>query len=331
MKQTEGALGASYEALRGSVPQQPVVHTDDTGWRTGGKAAFLMAFVTPWLSVYQIRPQHRNEEVRELIPADFRGILVCDRGRSYDAAELENVAQQKCLAHLIRNAATVAKAKTGRSKVFSQRLRDLFDRALSLRASRAELRPAEYCQEVEQLEAKLTAHLKDRTLRDEDNQKLLSWRGWNRPTNNPSRAGPASGRYRAQSVALLEEREGSQSLRVLHQHPAHNSQEHSVRNRRDAGETARPSACKMARLIGCIGGCNGQRLQACIPCSNSYIRCGKTSLAVEAAILQDWSNGPVEGQVNRLKTLKCQMYGRELLFCEHASFPSHGNKNEDEP
>jgi len=174
MKQTEGALGASYEALRASVPQQPVVHTDDTGWRTGGKAAFLMAFVTPWLSVYQIRPQHRNEEVRELIPADFRGILVCDRGRSYDAAELENVAQQKCLAHLIRNAATVAKAKTGRAKVFSQRLRDLFDRALSLRASRAELRPAEYCQEVEQLEAKLTAHLKDRTLRDEDNQKLLN-------------------------------------------------------------------------------------------------------------------------------------------------------------
>jgi transposase len=38
--------------------------------------------------------------------------------------------------------------------------------------------------------------------------------------------------------------------------------------------------------------------------------------AVEAAILQKWSNGPVEGQINRLKTLKRQMYGRagiELL------------------
>ena len=32
--------------------------------------------------------------------------------------------------------------------------------------------------------------------------------------------------------------------------------------------------------------------------------------AVQAAILYDWSNGQVEGQVNRLKTIKRQMYGR---------------------
>jgi transposase len=32
-------------------------------------------------------------------------------------------------------------------------------------------------------------------------------------------------------------------------------------------------------------------------------------LAVEAAVTEKWSNGPVEGQVNRLKTIKRQMYG----------------------
>jgi transposase len=38
--------------------------------------------------------------------------------------------------------------------------------------------------------------------------------------------------------------------------------------------------------------------------------------AVEAAVTEPWSNAPVEGQINRLKTLKRQMYGRagiELL------------------
>jgi len=38
--------------------------------------------------------------------------------------------------------------------------------------------------------------------------------------------------------------------------------------------------------------------------------------AVEAAVSQPWSNGSVEGQINRLKMLKRQMYGRgvtELL------------------
>lgn len=32
--------------------------------------------------------------------------------------------------------------------------------------------------------------------------------------------------------------------------------------------------------------------------------------AVKAALQYSWSNGPVEGQVNRLKFIKCQMYGR---------------------
>ena len=38
--------------------------------------------------------------------------------------------------------------------------------------------------------------------------------------------------------------------------------------------------------------------------------------AVESAVTEPWSNGLVEGQINRLKTLKRQMYGRagvELL------------------
>ena len=32
--------------------------------------------------------------------------------------------------------------------------------------------------------------------------------------------------------------------------------------------------------------------------------------AVQAAVTQRWSKGPVEGHVNRLKTIKRQMYGR---------------------
>ena len=32
--------------------------------------------------------------------------------------------------------------------------------------------------------------------------------------------------------------------------------------------------------------------------------------AVKAAVSLKWSNGQVEGQVNRLKTIKRQMYGR---------------------
>jgi transposase len=46
--------------------------------------------------------------------------------------------------------------------------------------------------------------------------------------------------------------------------------------------------------------------------------------AVENAVKQVWSNGPTEGHVNKLKTLKRQMYGRagvELLRARLLPYP----------
>ena len=36
--------------------------------------------------------------------------------------------------------------------------------------------------------------------------------------------------------------------------------------------------------------------------------------AVQAALSVPWSNGPVEGQINRLKMIKRQMFGRANLY-----------------
>jgi hypothetical protein len=174
MKQADGIVGARYEQLRASVREQSVMHTGDTGWRVGGRTAFLMAFVNSSLAVYQIRNRHRNEEVRELVPGDFAGVLVCDRGKSYDAEELADVAQQKCLSHLLRNASEVAEKKTGPAKQFSLKLKDQLREAMALRATKAELDAVEYRQQAEALEEELTWHLRNRILRDDDNQRLLN-------------------------------------------------------------------------------------------------------------------------------------------------------------
>jgi transposase len=40
---------------------------------------------------------------------------------------------------------------------------------------------------------------------------------------------------------------------------------------------------------------------------------GRDQAAVQAALDERWSNGPVEGHINRLKTIKRQMYGRAGL------------------
>ncbi len=114
LRRARGEVGDAYHGLRGSVRSSSFVHTDDTGWRVGGDTAYLMAFETDEATLYQVRPRHRNEEVRELIPADYGGVMVADRGRSYDSRTLSGVRQQKCMAHVIRSVSDVVETKVGR-------------------------------------------------------------------------------------------------------------------------------------------------------------------------------------------------------------------------
>jgi len=172
-KQTAGAVGEAYRQLRTEIRQAPVVHTDDTGWRVGGEAAQLMVFTTPQITVYQVRPQHRNEEVREVIGDDYQGVMTCDRSKSYDAEELDGVKQQKCLAHLIRNTQEVEPRQRGRSLQFPRQLRELLRQGLVLARRRPELEEQQFQQQVAELDQALDDLLLDRTLRNRDNQRLL--------------------------------------------------------------------------------------------------------------------------------------------------------------
>jgi hypothetical protein len=54
-----------------------------------------MAFDSRAVAVYQIRLQHRTEEMREVIGEDYQGILGPDCGKSYDAKELHSGKQLK--------------------------------------------------------------------------------------------------------------------------------------------------------------------------------------------------------------------------------------------
>ena len=172
-KQTAGAVGVAYQQLRAEIRQAPVVHTDDTGWRVGGEAAQLMVFTTPQITVYQVRPQHRNEEVREVIGDNFAGVLECDRGKSYDAEELDGVAQQKCLSHLIRNTREVQPHQWGRALQFPRQLRGLLQQGLVLARRRPQLEAGQFQQQVADLDLALDDFLRDRILRNRDNQRLL--------------------------------------------------------------------------------------------------------------------------------------------------------------
>jgi hypothetical protein len=68
-----------------------------------------MAFDTDEATVYQVRPRHRHQEVQKVVPADYQGVMVTDRSRSYEAHSFRRVKQQKYLAHLQKTLSTLGR------------------------------------------------------------------------------------------------------------------------------------------------------------------------------------------------------------------------------
>jgi transposase len=170
-----GVLRKIYQGLRDEIKQSLVVNTDDTGWRTNGKASYLMGFFTPTLAVYQIRDRHRHEEVIEMIGELFEGILGTDRGSSYEAEALEEVMQQKCLSHLLKNLSAVEETKRGPALCFTRKLKKTLRSGLKLwqEYKAGEISWRRYRERGKELTEELTHQLRERVLSDADNQRML--------------------------------------------------------------------------------------------------------------------------------------------------------------
>jgi transposase len=178
LRRADGAVGQAYQGLRRGLAQAERVHTDDTGWRVGGTPAQLMVFTTEQTTVYQIRRRHRNEEVREVIPADYAGVLCTDRGPSYDARELAQVKQQKCGSHLQRSVSELLETKWGRGRSFGLGLRRLFAEAIALRHAQRAGTASDFAADAARLQARLTDLLRERVMPDPTNQRLLDDLRW---------------------------------------------------------------------------------------------------------------------------------------------------------
>ena len=120
-----------YEAIRQTVGQSDWVVPDETGWRVGGRPAWLHALVGPEATAYVIDPTRGGAVAEAILGLDYGGAMVHDGWSPYD--RFENARHQQCLNHLLRRADEMAAAAARGAVCFPRRVAVLLRAGLDLR------------------------------------------------------------------------------------------------------------------------------------------------------------------------------------------------------
>jgi hypothetical protein len=94
-----GRLEGDYEALKGRLLASQSVHTDETSWWVGGPKASLWVFCNRQGTYYRVVESKNRATFYEVIPPEWKGVLVSDCLRVYDNATEH---QHKCYAHHLK-------------------------------------------------------------------------------------------------------------------------------------------------------------------------------------------------------------------------------------
>ena len=86
--------------LAGIFGAHPEVAPDETGWRVGGRSAWLHVFVSRRETCYVIDPTRSHQPAEQLLGLDWSGTLVHDGWSVYD--RFTRAFHQQCVRHLQR-------------------------------------------------------------------------------------------------------------------------------------------------------------------------------------------------------------------------------------
>jgi transposase len=113
-------LEGAYQEILGQLPGHDWLSVDETGWRIGGRPAWLHVWVGSRATAYALDPQRSADRLERVIGLDWTGTLVHDGWSSYD--RFLTAAHQQCQAHVVRRARDLEADAVGRAKVFPRRV-----------------------------------------------------------------------------------------------------------------------------------------------------------------------------------------------------------------
>lgn len=97
---TSTDLVPTHAAIVAHVGAAPALTMDETGWRIGGRGAWLWVVATDDATLYDVARRRDFAAATGLVPADYAGTIVRDGWVVYNS--YEKATHQTCLAHLLR-------------------------------------------------------------------------------------------------------------------------------------------------------------------------------------------------------------------------------------
>jgi transposase len=158
----------SYECLVEAARRSAVQHVDETGWKIGGRSAWLWVFADAHATLYRIRPSRGHEVVIEVLGEDYPGILVSNCFLAYDPL---NFTKSKCASHLLRRCSEIEQSQSRGAVRFSRRVAALLRRAMALKRRRGTISDHGYAVLRGKIHAALDRLLAG-TYTDPDNARL---------------------------------------------------------------------------------------------------------------------------------------------------------------
>jgi transposase len=121
---------AAYKDLQVVIRGSPFVVPDETGWRVGGRSAWLHGFVTETATYYAIGD--RSSKIAEaLLGLDWPGTLIRDGWSVYDC--FLAASHQQCLGHLQRRCERILESAVGAAVILPRTILQLIDEAFAVR------------------------------------------------------------------------------------------------------------------------------------------------------------------------------------------------------
>lgn len=117
-------------SLKAEIRSSPAVQADETGWREDGINGYIWSVSTPTIRYYEYHHSRAGEVVKQLIGADYQGVLGSDFYAGYN---IHQGLHQRCWVHFLRDLHDLKKASPDdhELKIWAKAVKDVYEDAVA--------------------------------------------------------------------------------------------------------------------------------------------------------------------------------------------------------